>query len=372
MISNSEEIKDAAQIADILGDFITLKKKGVNYTACCPFHTEKTPSFMVNPAKGSYKCFGCGRSGDAIEFLKEHEAMSYTEALTYIAGHYNIPVQSNESDALYSDAEKHRDGIFATLKWAQDYFFKNLPKNAPAMEYLQKRELDKAIGIFGIGYSISGNDLLKSAHTAGSSDDLLLSAGLIKKNEQGHYYDAFVRRIMFPFFDRSGRVIGFTGRLLSSEKDKPKYLNSAETEVFKKSKFLYGLFQSKKEIMKENECLLVEGQTDLISWHLAGIRNVVAGSGTAVSEDQAKMIQSFTNCITIVYDGDPAGIKASIANINLRRFLRCRRCLFRRMIGGDRRKRTDDRCDTADDRAERDDKIQRFGHLSHRIASPSV
>ena len=317
MISNSEEIKDAAQIADILGDFITLKKKGVNYTACCPFHTEKTPSFMVNPAKGSYKCFGCGRSGDAIEFLKEHEAMSYTEALTYIAGHYNIPVQTNESDTLYCDAEKHRDGIFATLKWAQDYFFKNLPKNAPALEYLQNRVLDKAIGTFRIGYSLSGNDLLKSAHAAGYSDDLLLCAGLIKKNEQGHYYDAFIRRIMFPFFDRSGRVIGFTGRLLSAEKDKPKYLNSAETEVFKKSKFLYGLFQSKKEIMKENECLLVEGQTDLISWHLAGIKNVVAGSGTALSEDQAKMIQSFTNCLTIVYDGDPAGIKASIANIKI-------------------------------------------------------
>jgi len=328
MIANTEEIKNAVQINDILGDFITLKKKGINYTACCPFHNEKTPSFIVNPSRGSFKCFGCGKSGDAIEFLREHEAMSYSEALTYIAGHYNIPVKLNGQDPEYSETEKRRDGILAVLKWAKDHFKSNLgstprgmPQSAPlenqAFEYLQKRGLDKGIDLFEIGYAGSGNELLRSAHKAGYSDDILLGAGLIKKNDQGTFYDAFSRRIMFPFFDRSGRMIGFTGRLIHAEKDKPKYLNSPETEVFKKSKFLYGLFQSKKEIMKENECLLVEGQTDLISWHLAGIRNVVAGSGTALSEDQVKMIQSLTNCLTIVYDGDLAGIKASIANIKI-------------------------------------------------------
>jgi len=317
MISNSQEIKDAAQIADILGDFITLKKKGVNYTACCPFHQEKTPSFIVNPARGSYKCFGCGKSGDAIEFLKDNEAMSYSEALTYIANHYGIPIKLNGTDPEYTDAQKHRDGIFASLKWAQKCFSRNLQKNPSALSYLQDRQLDKAIDLFLIGYAGSGNDLMREAHEAGYSNEVLFGAGLIKKNDHGHYYDAFSKRIIFPFFDRSGRVIGFTGRLLTPEKDKPKYLNSAETEVFKKSKFLYGLFQSKKEIIKENECLLVEGQTDLISWHLAGIRNVVAGSGTALSEDQVKMILSFTSCLTIVYDGDPAGIKASIANIKI-------------------------------------------------------
>jgi DNA primase catalytic core len=316
VISNAEEIKSAAQIADIIGDFITLKKKGVNYTACCTFHHEKTPSFMVNPARGTFKCFGCGKSGDAIEFLQEHEAMSFTEALTYIAGKYGISIIRNDNDAEYSDAQKRRDGIFAVLKWAQEYFSANIQNHKPALEYLQKRKLNNAIDLFKIGYAETGNDLLRAAKQAGYSNDVLMAAGLIKQNERGQYYDYFQKRIMFPFFDRSGRVIGFTGRIITNEKDKQKYLNSPDTEVFKKSKSLYGLFQSKKDIMKENECLLVEGQTDLISWHLAGIGNVVAGSGTALSEDQVKMIQSFTNCLTIVYVGDPAGIRASTANLN--------------------------------------------------------
>jgi DNA primase catalytic core len=328
MIANTEEIKSAVQINDILGEFITLKKKGINYTACCPFHNEKTPSFIVNPARGTFKCFGCGKSGDAIEFLREHEAMSFTEALIYIANHYGIPVKLNGTDQQYTDAEKRRDGVFAVLKWAKDHFKSNLgstpsemPQSAPlenqAFEYLKKRGLEKAIEFFEIGYAESGNKLLSAAHKAGYSDEILLASGLIKKNDRGNFYDAFSRRIMFPFFDRTGRVIGFTGRLIAAEKDKPKYLNSPETEVFKKSRFLYGLFQSKKEIMKENECLLVEGQTDLISWHLAGIKNVVAGSGTALSEDQVKMILSLATCLTIVYDGDPAGIKASVSNIKI-------------------------------------------------------
>ena len=272
---------------------------------------------MVNPVRGSYKCFGCGKSGDAIGFLREHEAMSYAEALTYIANQYGIPIQQNGSDIQYTDAEKRRDGIFAALKWAQQYFSRNLQSAPSAVSYLQKRQLDQAIDLFMIGYAGSGNDLMREAHEAGFSNELLSAAGLLKKNDQGLYYDAFRERIMFPFLDRSGRIIGFTGRIITSEKDKPKYLNGAETEVFKKSKFLYGLYQAKKEIMKENDCLLVEGQTDLISWHLAGIKNVVAGSGTSLSEDQLKMIQSLTNCITIVYDGDMAGTRASISNIKI-------------------------------------------------------
>ena len=317
MISNIQDIKDAAQIADIVGDFVMLKKKGVNYTACCPFHHEKTSSFMVNPVKGIYKCFGCGKSGDSIEFLREHEAMTFVEALTYIAGKYGITVSLNGNDAEYSENEKRRDGIFAVLKWAVEYFAVNLQKNKPALEYLMKRELAAAIDLFNIGYAGTGNDLMRAAHQAGYSDEMLLAAGLIKKNDEGHYYDAFHKRIIFPFIDRSGRVIGFTGRLLAAEKDKAKYLHTGDTDVFKKSKFLYGLFQSKKDIKSENECLLVEGQTDLISWHLAGIKNVVAGSGTALSEDQVRMIQLLTNCLTIVYDGDIAGVKASISNIKI-------------------------------------------------------
>ncbi|MFZ4523001.1 MAG: DNA primase [Bacteroidales bacterium] len=322
MISNSEEIKKAAQISDIIGDFVTIRRKGVNYTACCPFHTEKTPSFIVNPVKGNYKCFGCGKSGDSIEFLREHEAMTYAEALTYIARKYNIAIEQGGDDQQFTEAEKKREAIFIVLNWAKAHFKANLTERSArgenqALEYLKKRGLDQATGLFEIGYAGSGNDLLHAAHQVGYSDESLLNAGLIRKNEQGQFYDAFARRIMFPFIDRSGRVIGFTGRLLAVEKDKPKYLHSPETEVFRKSRFLFGLYQSKREIMKENECLLVEGQTDMISLHLAGIKHVVSGSGTALSEEQGRMILSLTSCLTIVYDGDPAGIKASITNIKI-------------------------------------------------------
>lgn len=171
MISNFQEIKDATQIADIIGDFVMLRKKGVNYTAYCPFHHEKTPSFIVNPMRGSYKCFGCGKSGDAIGFLSEHEAMSYAEALTYIANHYGIPIKRNGSDIQYTDAEKRRDGIFAALKWAQQYFSLNLLSAPSAVSYLQKRKLDPAIDLFMIGYAGSGNDLMREAHEAGFSNE---------------------------------------------------------------------------------------------------------------------------------------------------------------------------------------------------------
>lgn len=317
MISNSEEIKNATQIVDIIGDFVSLKKKGVNYTACCPFHGEKTPSFIVNPVRGTFKCFGCGKSGDAIEFLREHEVMSYVEALTYIAAKYKIIIQDDQSAQEYTDSEKHRDGLFTVLKWASKHFSSNLKKNREAIEYIEKRGLSGAIDTFSIGYASHGNDLLQAAHKAGYNDDILFDAGLIRQNDQGHYYDVFARRIIFPFFDRSGRIIGFTGRLLTGEKDKPKYVNSPETELFKKHKFLFGFYHSRKAIMKEHECLLVEGQTDMISLFMAGVKNVVAGSGTALGEDQVKMILPVTTCLTLVYDGDNAGINATISNIKI-------------------------------------------------------
>ena len=180
MISNSEEIKDSIQILDILGQFISLKKKGVNFTSPCPFHTEKTPSFLVNPGKGTYKCFGCGKSGDAIDFLRENEAMSYAEALTFIANFYGIPIKLSGNDAEYSETEKRRDGIFASLKWAAEYFRSNLQKNAPALAYLKKRQLELAVGTFQIGYADTGNDLMRSAQAAGYSTEVLFAAGLVK------------------------------------------------------------------------------------------------------------------------------------------------------------------------------------------------
>ena len=317
MITNVVAIKEAVQVYDIVSEFVSLKKKGINYTGCCPFHNERTPSFIVNPVRNSYKCVGCGAGGDGIKFLMEHEHMSYPEALTFVAKKYNIAIEEDGVSDQDNAAAKHREAILQALKWAAGNFADNLLKHETAQAYIAKRGLTEAVAPYGIGYSETGNALMRSAQAAGYSQDVLYDAGLIGKNENGMYYDAFSRRLMFPFFDRSGRVIGFTGRILTAEKDKPKYVNSKETEVFKKSKFLYGLYQSKQEIMRENECYLVEGQTDTISLALHDIKNSVAGSGTALSEDQVKMIRNLTTCLTLVYDDDPAGVKASISNIKI-------------------------------------------------------
>ncbi len=317
MILNIEAIKDAVQITDIISEFVALKKKGINYTGCCPFHNERSPSFMVNPVRNNFKCFGCGKSGDAIGFLMDHEKMSYPEALIYIAGKYHIEVEESIGTAEETEAKTRKESILAANKWAAQHFCNNYLKNEQAQAYVKHRNLLGAVAPYGIGYSEPGNALMRSAQAAGYNTSILFEAGLINKNEQGLYYDSFSRRLMFPFFDRSGRIIGFTGRILTAEKDKPKYINTKETEVFKKSKFLYGLYQSKKDIMKENECYLVEGQTDTISLFLGEIRNSVAGSGTALSEDQVKMILTLTTSLTLVYDDDPAGIKASISNIKI-------------------------------------------------------
>ena len=317
MIQNTDAIKEAVQIVDIINEFVSLKKKGANYTACCPFHNERTASFMVNTSRNTFKCFGCGKSGDAIEFLKEHEQMSYPEALRYIANKYSIAVEESTESIADDEIISRKESILIALKWATLHFRNNLLNNDHAQDYVRQRRLFEAIDTFSIGYSESGNALMRAGQAAGFNMEVFFDAGLVNRNEQGTYYDAFSRRLMFPFFDRSGRVIGFTGRILETETDKPKYINSKETEVFKKSKILYGLLQSKRDIIKENECYLVEGQADTISLSLGGICNSVAGSGTALSEDQVKLIRTLTNCLTLVYDDDPPGIKASISNIKL-------------------------------------------------------
>lgn len=310
-------IKDTVQIVDVIADFVALRKKGVNYTGCCPFHNERTPSFMVNPVRQTFKCFGCGKQGDAISFLREHEGHSYPEALQYLANKYHIAVEHTTETSQDIETAKRKEAILLALKWATAHFAENLLKNATALEYVKRRNLTDALTTFAIGYSENGNALMRSAYAAGFSPEVLYAAGLINKNDQGSFYDSFSRRLMFPFVDRSGRVIGFTGRILTAEKDKSKYVNSRETEVFSKSRFLYGLYQAKSHIMRENECYLVEGQTDTISMFMAGIRNSVAGSGTALSEHQVKMIRNISSCLTLVYDDDPAGIRASISNIKI-------------------------------------------------------
>lgn len=317
MILNTEAIKNAIQIAEIISEFVPLKKNGLNYTACCPFHNETTPSFLVSPGRNKYKCFGCGKTGDAIEFLIEHEQMSYPDALHFIAAKFNIKVEESTDSTRETEINMRRESIFTANKWAMQHFCENLNKSPKAQEYLKQRKLFDAKDSFNIGYSESGNALMQSALSDGFNIDVLFEAGLVSRNEQGQYYDTFYNRLIFPFLDRSGRVIGFNGRILSNEKDKSKYINTKETEVFKKSKFLYGVYQSKRDISKVNECYIVEGQTDMISFFLGGIRNTLAGSGTALSEDQVKMISALTSCLTIVYDFDPAGIKASISNVKI-------------------------------------------------------
>ena len=317
MIHNIDAIKNAIQIAEIISEFVPLNKNGLNFTACCPFHNERTPSFMVSPSRNTYKCFGCGKTGDAIEFLKEHEQMSYPEALYFIATKFHIEVEESTESIANTETKNKSESILIANKWAMNHFSENLSKSPHAQAYLKQRKLFDAIDQFSIGYSESGSALKHSALAAGFSIEVLFDAGLVNKNEQGQYYDTFSNRLMFPFLGRSGRVIGFNGRILTYEKDKPKYINTKETEVFKKNKFLYGLYQSKRDIMKGNECYFVEGQTDMISLFLGGIGNTLAGSGTALSEAQVKMISSLTSCLTLVYDYDPAGIKASISNIKL-------------------------------------------------------
>jgi DNA primase catalytic core len=317
MITNEIEIKNAIQIFDIISDFVALKRKGSNYKGCCPFHNERTPSFVVFTNSNTFKCFGCGEAGDAIVFLKKHEQHTYAEALTYIANHYSIAIIEGVASQKDQEEKTKKEAILAANKFAAEHFAHNLTQNLPAFQYISQRNLIDAISPYQLGYSEPGNTLMRAASSAGYNLDILYEAGLINKNEQGSYYDSFSRRIMFPFMDRSGRIIGFTGRILTTEKDKPKYINTKETEVFSKSKFLYGLYQSRRTIVEEKECFLVEGQTDTISLFLAGIKNSVAGSGTALSETQVKMINSFTTCLTFVYDDDDAGIRASIANIKI-------------------------------------------------------
>ena len=317
MITNTDTIKEAIQIVDIISDFVPIKRKGANYTGCCPFHNEKTPSFIVFPSTNKFKCFGCGKGGDAIYFIQEHEGFSYTEAITYIAAKFHIPIEQGQQTQADTEAKTRKDSILVALQWAARHFIENYNKNKTAQEYVNFRQLTDAVPVFSIGYAESGNALMRAAQSAGFPTDILFDAGLINKNDQGLFYDTFIKRLIFPFFDRAGRIIGFTGRIISAETDKAKYLHTKDTEVFKKSKFLFGLYQSKREIMKQNECLLVEGQTDTISLFNANIRNSVAGSGTSLSADQVNMIKTLNTCLTLVYDDDPAGIKASIANIKI-------------------------------------------------------
>lgn len=319
-----EEVKARMEIEDVVSDYVSLKKKGKDLWACCPFHDEKTPSFSVAPAKGIFKCFGCGKAGDSITFLMEHEKYSYTEAIRHLAQKYNVEiVEDGQLTDEKAEEQSERESLYILLKFARDHFqqqlFEHEDGRSIGLSYLKERGYNESIiRKFELGFSLEEwSSLSDKAIKNQFSEDILEKAGLIIKKESGSFYDRFRGRVMFPIQDLSGRVVAFGGRTLKKDKKSPKYINSPETAVYHKSKILYGMYQAKQTIRNIDNCFLVEGYTDVISLHLAGIENVVASSGTSLTEDQIKLIHRFTRNITVLYDGDTAGIKASLRGIDM-------------------------------------------------------
>ncbi len=317
-----QRIIDTARIEEVIGDFVTLKKRGVNYLGLCPFHNEKTPSFSVSPAKGIYKCFGCGKAGNAVNFIIEHEHYSYPEALKYIANKYNIEVEEEEVTPEMQQDIDERESMFAVNSFVSKYFQYNLTESeegkSVALSYLKERDYrEPTIKKFELGYSIDQwHNYSNHAIDNGFKKEILTKVGLSIDKDSG-LIDRFRGRVIFPIHNLTGKVIGFGGRILSSEKSTAKYINSPESDIYNKSRVLYGIYFSRSEIVKQNNCYLVEGYTDVISLHQAGIENVVASSGTSLTEDQIRLIKRFTPNITILFDGDTAGIKASFRGIDL-------------------------------------------------------
>lgn len=315
-------ILDSAQIVDVVGDFVTLKKRGANHIACCPFHNEKTPSFSVSASKGIYKCFGCGKSGTAVGFVMEHENMSYTEALKYLAKKYHIEIVEKEETAEEIAQRQRHESLMLVTEFAGKFFQESLQTpegQAIAMAYFRKRGLeDETVRKFGLGWSpVSRRALSEAARTAGYKEEFLVDAGVSLKYDDGNLVDRFFDRVMFPVHSVSGRVIAFGGRTLKTDKTVAKYINSPESEIYVKSKSLYGIYFAKNGISRQDKCILVEGYLDVLSMHQLGINNVVASSGTSLTVDQIRLIRKFTNNITIIYDGDGAGIKAALRGIGL-------------------------------------------------------
>ena len=325
MIDNRtiEEVKQRLDIVEVIGDFIQLKKAGANYKALSPFVDEKTPSFFVSPSKEIFKCFSSGKGGDAISFVMEYDGLSYLEAIKYIAEKYGIEIIEQEQSDEQLEAQNERDSIFIALNFAKEYYHDILINNSEGqsigLSYFKERGYDRnTIEKFGLGYSLEAWDgFLKAATDKSYSEDILDKAGLIIKKEDGKVYDRFRSRVIFPIHNLTGKPIAFGARTLRTDKKVPKYVNSPESQVYHKSDVLYGMHLAKRSIRDQDNCFLVEGYTDVISLHLSGIENVVASSGTALTENQIKLIKRYTNNITVLYDGDPAGIRASLRGIDM-------------------------------------------------------
>lgn len=319
-----DRIMDAADIVEVVQDFVSLKKRGVNYIGCCPFHNEKTPSFIVSPSKGIFKCFGCGKSGNAVGFVMEHEQMTYPEALKYIARKYGIEVVEKELSEEEQKQNDDRESMRILNEFAAKYFQNNLLNDpegiAIGLSYFRERGFtDEAIKTFGLGYSLEKRDAFtEHALKNGYKLDFMTRTGLTIVNvETKRRYDRFFGRVMFPVYSISGQIIGFGGRVLKTAEKTAKYVNSPESEIYNKSKTLYGLYQARTEIVRQKKCYLVEGYADVISLFMAGVRNVVASSGTSLTEDQIRIIHRLTDDITVLYDGDSAGIHASVRGIDM-------------------------------------------------------
>jgi DNA primase len=320
--STIERILDAAQIIDVVQEFVPLKKRGVNYLGLCPFHNEKTPSFTVSPSKEIFKCFGCGKVGNSVNFVMEHEHLTYPEALKYLAKKYHIEVIEKELSQEELEKQNERESLLIVTSYAARQFSENLFQTdegiSVGLTYFKERGFRQdTLKKFEVGYSFEKRDAFsKKALEDGYKLDFLVKTGLTIQNED-RTFDRFSSRVMFPIHSLSGQVLGFGGRVLKTDPKSAKYLNSPESEIYHKSKILYGAYQARKSITQEDRCYLVEGYTDVLSMHEANIENVVASSGTSLTQEQVRLIKRFTQNITILYDGDAAGIKASIRGIDL-------------------------------------------------------
>ena len=320
-----DKIMEATNIVDVVSEFVTLRKAGINYKGLCPFHDDKTPSFMVSPTKGICHCFACGKGGNAVNFLMEHEQISYPDALRWLAKKYNIEIQERELSAEEKQQATDRESMFIVNEWAKNYFIDILKKNpdgqAIGLQYFRSRGIrDDIIEKFKLGYALPKRDALsKAAVAAGYKADYLVKTGLCYRKDNGELVDRYAGRVIFPWFSVSGKVNAFGGRLLDSRTKgvQQKYVNSPESDIFHKERELYGLYQAKREIAKQDHVYMVEGYTDVIAMHQCGICNVVANSGTALSVHQIKALRRFTPNITLLYDGDEAGVHAAMRGTDM-------------------------------------------------------
>ena len=320
-----EKIKDAANIVDVVSEFVSLRRSGANYKGLCPVHNERTPSFFVSPSRGICHCFSCGRGGTPINFIMEHEQMTYVEALRWLARKYNIEIKERELTDKERQEQSERDSMFIVNEWAADYFKQILLEseggNSIGLQYFRSRGFrDDIISKFHLGYDVQDrHQLARQAQAKGYQLDFLLKTGICYKNDRSEYIDRYAGRVIFPWLSVSGKIVGFGGRLLDSRTKgvAQKYVNSPDSEIYHKDQLLYGIYQAKKAISREDRVYMVEGYTDVISMHQCGIENVVANSGTALSVHQIRMLHRFTSNITLLYDGDTAGIHAALRGTDM-------------------------------------------------------